>query len=203
MDQAVTAQNFEGNVDVLFRSVLLAKTRYLHWICVSMYSFPMAAKDVVEELLALADIHVDGGRPWDIQVHDDRFYRRVLADRRLGLGESYMDGWWDAECLDEMVERMMSADLENKLPLTRKLVWHTLKALLFNMQNKTRAWVVNEQHYDLGNDLFKRMLDPRMVYSCGYWEHTSTLAQAQEDKLDLVCRKIGARPNQLRIWQLC
>ena len=52
------------------------------------------SEKVIRELLSLADIEVNGINPWDIQVHDKRFYDRVLSDASLGLGESYMDGWW-------------------------------------------------------------------------------------------------------------
>jgi len=53
-------------------------------------------KERVSELLASTDVKINGERDWDIQVHNDKLYRRVLADGSLGLGESYMDGWWDA-----------------------------------------------------------------------------------------------------------
>ncbi|KPK58367.1 MAG: cyclopropane fatty acyl phospholipid synthase, partial [Gemmatimonas sp. SG8_38_2] len=59
-------------------------------------------RQTVERLLSLADVKIDGDRPWDIQVHDEAFYARVLAEGALGLGESYMDGWWDCERLDEL-----------------------------------------------------------------------------------------------------
>ncbi|HKJ66321.1 MAG TPA: cyclopropane-fatty-acyl-phospholipid synthase, partial [bacterium] len=62
-----------------------------------------AAKDVVKELLDSAGITLNGTAPSDIQVTDDRFYRRVLGEGALGLGESYMDGWWDCEALDEFI----------------------------------------------------------------------------------------------------
>jgi cyclopropane-fatty-acyl-phospholipid synthase len=50
------------------------------------------AQDVVTNLLAFADIRINGTRPWDIQVHDRRFFSRALASGTLGFGESYMDG---------------------------------------------------------------------------------------------------------------
>ena len=51
----------------------------------------------IEFILALADVEIGGHHPWDIHVHNDRFYARVLAKGSLGLGEAYMDGWWDCE----------------------------------------------------------------------------------------------------------
>ena len=70
---------------------------------------------VVRELLALADVTVGGSRPWDIQVHEPRFYDRVLQQATLGLGEAYMDGWWDCEALDQFIDRALRAELESKL----------------------------------------------------------------------------------------
>lgn len=55
---------------------------------------------MVESLLEGTGIVINGSNPCDIQVHDNRFYNRVLTNGSLGLGESYMDGWWDSESLD-------------------------------------------------------------------------------------------------------
>jgi cyclopropane-fatty-acyl-phospholipid synthase len=68
--------------------------------------------------------------------------------------------------------------------------------LLTNLQSRSRAFIVGEQHYDLGNLLYQCMLDPRMTYTCGYWAKAGDLEQAQTDKLDLSCRKLGLQPGQ-------
>lgn len=149
---------------------------------------------VVEELLARADVRLDGSRPWDIQLHSDDVPERVLAQGSLGLGEAYMDGAWDAKRLDEFFYRVLRAGLDRELKPLR-LILHALKARLFNRQNVKRAWQVGERHYDLGNDFYKAMLDPRMTYTCGYWQAASTLAEAQEAKLDLICRKLNLQPG--------
>jgi cyclopropane-fatty-acyl-phospholipid synthase len=148
-------------------------------------------------LLAPADIHLNGDRPWDIQVHHPRLYRRVLTGWSIGLGESYMDGDWDCAQLDEMFTRLMRLGLEH-----RPMGWGRLRlglalaaAAFTNPQREQRAFVVGERHYDLGNDLYERMLDARMVYSCAYWERAATLDQAQEDKLEMICRKLQLRPG--------
>ncbi|HAN60460.1 MAG TPA: cyclopropane-fatty-acyl-phospholipid synthase, partial [Gammaproteobacteria bacterium] len=109
----------------------------------------------------------------------------------LGLGEAYMDGWWDCPRLDEMVCRALLSDIENKI---RRNIRYTLFSLWFgliNRQSLSRAFMVGEQHYDLGNDLFQAILDASMSYSCGYWQQASDLATAQEAKMDLICRKLG------------
>ena len=153
------------------------------------------ARRTLEQMLAGADIRIDGDRPWDIRVHDQRLFDRVLAKGTLGLGESYMDGWWDCDALDEMIARAMTADIQEHIRPWSILVPHLL-ARLVNLQRGARAFQVGEQHYDLGNDLFATMLDRRMTYSCGYWARAEDLEAAQEAKLDLICRKIGLQPGQ-------
>jgi cyclopropane-fatty-acyl-phospholipid synthase len=147
------------------------------------------------QILASVDVRIDGDRPWDIQVHDERFFRRILADGALGLGEAYMDGWWDAESLDGLFERLARMD-PRSVPIPWSTKWLYIKDRFVNRQRKSRAHRVAEHHYDLGNDLFQAMLDPRMVYTCAYWEGARTLAEAQEAKLELVCRKLRLQPGQ-------
>jgi cyclopropane-fatty-acyl-phospholipid synthase len=72
----------------------------------------MNSKQVVQGLLERAQVHINGSHPWDILVHNDRFYDRVLAEGSLGLGESYMEGWWDANQLDEFFFRFHSMGLD-------------------------------------------------------------------------------------------
>jgi cyclopropane-fatty-acyl-phospholipid synthase len=152
------------------------------------------AEELIRGLAALADVEINGSREWDMQVHDPRFYARMLRDGPLALGESYMDGWWDTASLDNLIFRLIRADLERRIsPL--KLVFPVLKAKLFNLQHRGRAFRIGEHHYDLGNDLYQAMLDKRMTYTCGYWKDTDDLDQAQEAKLELVCRKIGLQPE--------
>jgi cyclopropane-fatty-acyl-phospholipid synthase len=144
--------------------------------------------------LAGADILVDGPRPWDLLVRDERLWNRLLADGSLGVGESYVDGWWDAGRLDELLVRALRGAIDMQLPSLRE-AWLALKARVINLQAPHRAFAVGERHYDVGDDLYARMLDPRMIYSCGYWRQAQDLTAAQEAKLDLVCRKLGLRPG--------
>ena len=149
----------------------------------------------ITDLLALADIKVNGDRPWDIKVHNPAFFDRFLAQGTLGLGEAYMDGWWDSDQLDETFNKAMSARLETKLRMSLPLAIDLLKSRLFNRQSKVRSKEVAEIHYNLGNDFYRDMLDPRMQYTCAYWKDARSLAEAQENKLDLVCRKLGLKPG--------
>jgi cyclopropane-fatty-acyl-phospholipid synthase len=145
-------------------------------------------------LLHMADIEINGSRPWDIQIHHPDTLDRILAEGSLGLGESYMDGGWDCAQLDEFIARVLRARLDRHVGRPG-LVFDALRARLTNPQSPRRAWQVGREHYDLGNDLFERMLDPYMAYSCGYWANAGTLEQAQRDKLDLICRKLELRPG--------
>lgn len=154
---------------------------------------------ITSDLLNEADIEINGTRPFDIQVHNNHFFKRILQQGSMGLGESYMDGWWDCERLDIFFQRVLRAGLEDKLPKNINDVVKIAMARLRNLQTRKRARIVGEEHYDLGNDLFKRMLDPYMQYSCGYWKDLSNtpenLPLAQEQKLHLICEKLQLKPG--------
>ena len=151
-------------------------------------------KRFVEQQLDGADVVIGGNRPWDVQVHDERLYGRVLSQGTLGLGESYMDGWWDAEALDQFIFKLVSASVQEKFPRDLALLGSVIRGKLLNMQ-RLKVREVGEKHYDIGNDLYSAMLDKRMIYSCGYWKDATTLDAAQEAKLDLICRKVGLEPG--------
>jgi len=153
------------------------------------------AQTIITELFARADIRMNGGRPWDLRIHDDRFYRRVLAQGTLGLGEAYMDGWWDCDALDELCCRAAGARLEEQLPVNFTTVAATVAAVLRNLQTVRRARQVAETHYDLGNEFFAAMLGPDLQYSCAYFRDTDDLVEAQRKKLDLICRKLDLQPG--------
>jgi cyclopropane-fatty-acyl-phospholipid synthase len=152
-------------------------------------------KRVVEKLLNMAGIKINGSHPWDIQINNERFYKRVITEVELGMGESYMEGWWDAEKVDELICKIIRADLQNKIKHNFKIAVQLAGFNLINMQSKRRAFIIGEKHYDLGNDLFQYMLDSRMNYSCGYWKDAKSLDEAQENKLDLICKKIYLKPG--------
>lgn len=152
-------------------------------------------ESLVRELFSLTDIKINGSNPWDIQVHDKRFYKRAVTEVELGLGESYMDKWWDVEKLDEMIYRIIRADLQNKVKHNLKIALQLAGYWLINMQARRRAFIIGEKHYDLGNELFQNMLDKRMNYSCAYWKQANTLDEAQEDKLELICKKLYLKPG--------
>ncbi len=153
-------------------------------------------EEIVQKLLDPADVRIDGSRPWDIQIHNPNFYERVLSEGSLALGESYMDGWWDCEALDQFFERILENRLDRKVQTnTKASLWLRFITKIINTQNRSKAFIIGKRHYDLGNNLYSLMLDKGLNYSCGYWEKAKTLGSAQEDKLDLICRKMGLTPG--------
>jgi len=150
------------------------------------------SKAFVEHLLELADVRIDGSRPWDIKVNDDRIYDRVMSFGTLGFGEAYMDGWWEAEAVDQLVYRLLRYNVQSHIKFDIAAIVGVARSRLLNLQRR-RVYEVAEKHYDIGNELYAAMLDKRMVYSCGYWKDAETLDAAQEAKLDLICRKAGLK----------
>ncbi|MCD4760669.1 cyclopropane fatty acyl phospholipid synthase [bacterium] len=147
------------------------------------------AKKIIGDLFALAGVKLQGDNPWDIQVKNDAFYSRVLSGGSLALGESYMDGWWDCERLDEFAARVLKAELEDKVK-TSKMILKAIQAKLFNLQTKSRAKEVMKKHYNLTAALYMSFLDSYNQYTCGYFKDTENLNEAQEKKLDLICKKL-------------
>ncbi|MDH3650954.1 MAG: cyclopropane fatty acyl phospholipid synthase, partial [Saprospiraceae bacterium] len=131
-----------------------------------------------------------GPLPWDIQVYNDRFYRRLITQGSLGLGESYMDGWWDAEKLDEFFYKILKARLDRDVKSSFESVVYHIRSIIQNQQTRRRSQKVARQHYDLGNDFYLSFMDPYNQYTCGYFKETDDLDLAQEHKLDLICRKL-------------
>lgn len=152
------------------------------------------SKAYAEELLRRADIRLNGDRPWDMQVHDESVFDQALSRGNLGLGESYMAGLWDCPALDQFFYRILRSGIQDEVNPAR-LIFHSLKARVFNLQDSERAWKVGQHHYDIGNELYQRMLDERMVYTCGYWRNADNLDQAQRDKLELSCQKLQLKPG--------
>ncbi len=149
----------------------------------------------IEDFLKTAGIEINGNNPWDIQVHNPKLYQRLISQGSLGFGEAYMDKWWSCQRLDELIFRILSSSNDFNLKLNLNIYVWLLISKIINLQSKNRAFQVGERHYDLGNTLFELMLDKRMVYSCAYWKGAKTLDQAQEDKMELICRKLKLEPG--------
>ncbi len=152
-------------------------------------------ENTTKEIFSLAGIEVNGPNPWDIQIYNKDFYKRALSEAELGIGESYMDGWWECEKIDELIFRVIRARLDEKVKRKLSIIFNILLAKVFNLQSKKRAFIIGEKHYDLGNDLFRNMLDKRMNYSSAYWKNADNLDAAQENKLELICKKLYLEPG--------
>lgn len=178
----------------------------VHWVLINVLSFyeyinkhvllyvNHHAKPRITKLFKRFDININGSNPWDIQVHDEQFYNKVASNLTLGMAESYMAGYFDCDQLDEVIYRLLRGNLYTKRSRTYKMLAYCLYQLQ-NRQTKERAYIVGQQHYDLGNDLYSKMLDPTMTYSCGYWKDANDLNEAQLNKLKLIGDKLKLEPG--------
>jgi cyclopropane-fatty-acyl-phospholipid synthase len=145
-----------------------------------------------------ADVQFNGERPWDLQVHNPALFNKLLRHGSLALGNSYVKGDWDCEQLDELINRLLQAN--GHQPLSKRLKLQSLAELArerwFNPQSLHQAFVVGQRHYDIDPRVYAAMLDPQMVYSCGYWRQADNLNTAQEHKLRLICEKLQLEPGQ-------
>jgi cyclopropane-fatty-acyl-phospholipid synthase len=149
-------------------------------------------KEIAQGILDVAGIKINGGNPYDIQVHNNDLYKRVLTQGSMGLGESYMDGNWDCDRLDEFFDKVLTTNLQDKVS-SKKMIFSLLKSKFSNLQNKDKSLEVGKKHYDVGNELYKKMLDKGMTYTCGYWKNVNNLDDSQEAKFELICKKIGLK----------
>ncbi len=155
----------------------------------------MSAEVLIRDLLEAAGIEVGGSELWDITIHDDRVWDRIVSDRELGFGESYQDGWWDCPRTDLFLERVLQLNPNEHISPSKTQIAQTILSQVTNRQNLKMAKKNASAHYDVGNDLYERMLDSKMIYSCGYWGDAYDLEGAQTAKLDLICRKLRLEPG--------
>ncbi|OGT38220.1 MAG: cyclopropane-fatty-acyl-phospholipid synthase [Gammaproteobacteria bacterium RIFCSPHIGHO2_12_FULL_38_14] len=163
----------------------------------------MTLANQITDYLESAGITINGSHPWDIQVHREELYGRVMQEGPLGLGEAYMEKWWDCERLDQFFYLLLKASLDKKIKTNVPFSFYTryLLSYIINFQSKQRAKEVAIKHYNLGNNLFENMLDPYMIYSCAYFKNTDKLAEAQVAKLELICQKLQLKPG-LRVLDI-
>ncbi len=154
----------------------------------------MRSKEFVQKILEEIGVQLDGSKPYDIKVHDSRFYNRVLRGGSLALGESYMDGWWDSSNLDELAEKLFTAKMNKRVKNAPIVFLRSLSAALFNLQKKVDSKKA-VRHYDIDNNLYTYMLGETMAYTCAYWKNANNLDEAQLAKFDLICRKFMLKPG--------
>jgi len=140
-----------------------------------------------------AGIQVNGPNPFDIKINNEKFYEAVITKGTLGIGESYMDGWWDCEDIAEFINRNIRSKWIKHQKKTIGLYLFYAKAKIFNFQNIARAFQVGIKHYDINNEMYQVMLGKTMSYTCAYWKTANTLDEAQEAKFELICKKLDLK----------
>lgn len=180
--------------DRLFRSILLLRAAS---ISAPSQSLPAP----LQAVLHAADVQLDGEQAWDLRVSTPAARRAlidaVLSRGSLGLGDAYVDGLWECEALDQLFTRLLLAQADRRLGQGDRLsaALRPLRDQLFNLQSLRRSTTVARRHYDIHPEVYAVMLDPWWQYSCGYWEQATSLDQAQEHKLRLICDKLDLRPG--------
>ena len=136
------------------------------------------------------------GAPVRLTIHDGAFFARIATRGKLGLGESFTAGDWDADDLVAFFELLLrNADAAaERHPRVRRLF--ELRPRLQRRNGPLRSRRNIAYHYDFGNDLFALMLDETMTYSCAVFERPdATLAEAQRAKLERLCRLLELGPE--------
>jgi cyclopropane-fatty-acyl-phospholipid synthase len=131
-----------------------------------------------------------------LAIHDAAFFRRLATRGKLGFGESYTAGEWDADdlvALFELLLRNADAAALRHTGVRRAL---ELRPRVRRRNGLARSRRNIAYHYDLGNELFALMLDETMTYSCAVFERPElTLAEAQRAKYDRLCRLLDLGPD--------
>jgi cyclopropane-fatty-acyl-phospholipid synthase len=151
-------------------------------------------ENYIRKKLAEADIELNGSRDCDITIHDPRCLRRIVTHGSMALGETYVEKMWDAPRVDQLIDKIHRAshgDIQTSLPALASKFY----SKFVNQQTRSRSRKVGEQHYDIGNRFYEKMLDKRMLYTCAYWQDADNLEQAQKNKLDLIARKLQFQPG--------
>ncbi len=141
----------------------------------------------------------------EVEVKSPAFWRRVALGGTLGLAESYAAAEWDTPNLTSVV-RIVARNastmdgLESGLAALRRPLDAIRHALRRNTRSGSRRNIA--EHYDLGNDFFRLMLDPTMTYSCGIFERPDAILEdASIAKIDRLCRllRLGSNDHLLEI----
>ena len=133
----------------------------------------------------------DGEGEVTIRVAEERFFRRVLTEGNLGLGEAFMDGDFTVEkgSLERFLEILLRSRLDRKI---KAKPGAAARILLMRTADHLRGKAHNVQrHYDLGDDLFESFLDSTLSYSCGYAKDPGDdIETLQDNKLHRICQKL-------------
>jgi len=124
--------------------------------------------------------------------------RRVITQRHLGLLEGYFDGDIDVEGSLQMAMRAgLQSGISNRPPFTVR-VRNRLHEMRYSNRSRAQAKRNARFHYGLGEAFYRLWLDdPYKMYTCAYWkEGTRTLEEAQQNKIEHVCRKLRLVPGE-------
>lgn len=152
-------------------------------------------KLILTALFRIAKIECNGPNPWDPQIHDDRFYRKVILHGSLGLGDSYLDGWWTCDDVGELIRRLLVSGIPDFMPRLDAFRMR-VRSHLYDGQDRVHSKQVAEEHYNEDPQFFMGVLGRTNSYTCGRWQGVSTLDDAQEQKMDLLCRKAELLPGK-------
>lgn len=169
-----------------------------------------------EKLFNEVGIKIDGDRPEDIRIKNDKFYIYMLLYisglNRKSLGEMYMNDMFDVDDLPAFIEKSVNLKIVfNKFLLGVSNLVEASPFDLFSSYSISSSKKDVRNHYDRGNSLFKAMLDKTMNYSCAYWQKhqpiqllkdaqinnslCTSLHEAQLNKMYLIARKLDLKPG--------
>jgi cyclopropane-fatty-acyl-phospholipid synthase len=136
-----------------------------------------------------------------VQVLSPRAYRALVAERSIGLGRGYFEGWWDCDDLVSLLRILLrlSRPLEHEAGRVARVSAPLLDRVsrARHREDKERDRSFISAHYDLGNEFFSSFLDETMLYSCGIFDRPEvTLAEASTAKVEAICAKLALRPGQ-------
>ncbi len=130
-----------------------------------------------------------------LRVLSPKFYSDVAFGGSIGAGEAYINGYWGCSDLSDLLSillrnREVLEQMDSGLALLGRPVQKLFHALNKNTRKGSRKNIA--AHYDLGNDFYQHWLDPKMMYSCAYFDTPDTsLEDAATEKLDRICRKLN------------
>jgi cyclopropane-fatty-acyl-phospholipid synthase len=146
------------------------------------------------ELTTLGSLTEDFPNAMQLYVLDPKFYSDIAFGGAIGAAEAYMRGYWTCNELVDLLRilirnRDVLEQVDSGLALLSAPLRKAFHALNKNTRKGSRKNIA--AHYDLGNDFYKLWLDPKMMYSCAYFDKPDTpLQTAATEKLDRICRKL-------------
>ena len=164
----------------------------------SWYLWRMIFKAIVTRFFKRAGIECDGSDPGDPQIRDPRFYRRVLFGGSVGLGDSYMEGWWECERIDLFIEKLLRSGVSDGVPRFDDWVLKLVSRIV-DRQDRVRSLRVAKEHYDNSPEFYVGVLGEKakyIFYTCAFWKDPNeSLEEAQLNKADMLCQKAGLKPG--------